>query len=440
MPSNMPYYSEGETRRPRWKFWRSKSSDTSHSHSNPATKQSSSRSDDSYRDRDRPPKRSGDYHHPFEDASLRAGQLATTTNSSSSGASSSEPKGSPSLHPRTLSNSSIAPVEHTKSTSTSTSSPVVTRETHTDPVTGDLVITMTTTVVTTTTTRRIIKIPPATPARPGDEGVEGVEVEVDLDEERRLAAEYLASNGMQSPRDRHPGLQPAPRRSGSHSNLVGRSAEQHSSSAFGPRPHTSDRSYSMGSRTGPPPSLNNFSRNFSRPGPNKQAGEEGQTRLSLDARRGLKRGETMRSKVSLSIVVMIIFLHSIDTFRKSLILRKPEAKPAAVNEESPIDAEQQQQNYSHSIDTIALQNTQTRPHTRDGGEKWPSGQRHPTFHKPRVPHPASPRVVEDAELSPRRSWGTFGSDGGLKQQKRQQATTNFILGIPSTGGQLGNMF
>lgn len=279
MPSNMPYYSEGETRRPRWKFWRNKSGVNSHSHSHPATKQGSSRSDDSYRDRH--PKKSTD-DQTFEHASL-PGQLVTT-NSSDASSELKESTASPSLNPRTLSNSSIAPVEHTKSTSTSTSSPVVTRETHTDPVTGDLIITMTTTIVTTTTTKRIIKIPPAT------------RDEVDLDEERRLAAEYLASNGMQSPRDphRYPGLQPAPRRSGSHSNLVSRSAEQ---SSFGPRPHTSDRSYSMGSRTGPPPSFHNGARNFSRPGP-KQAGEEGQTRLSLDATRGLKRAETMRSKVS----------------------------------------------------------------------------------------------------------------------------------------------
>ncbi|KAK7729337.1 hypothetical protein SLS63_006210 [Diaporthe eres] len=307
---------------------------------------------------------------------------------------------SPSLNPRSLSNSSIAPVEHTKSTSTSTSSPVVTRETHTDPVTGELTITMTTTIVTTTTTKRIIKIPPAT------------QDEVDLDEERRLAAEYLASNGLNSPRD-HPGLHPAPRRSESHSNLIGRSAEQ----PFGARPKVADRSYSMGSRTGPPPSFSSNARNFSRPGP-KQAGEEAQTRLSLDARRGLKRGESMRSK--------------------SLILRKPEAKPAS--NQHPMPDLEHQQNYSHSIDTIALHNTRTRPHTRDGGEKWTGSQRHLTFLKPRSLYPAPP-PIDETELSPRRgSWGTFGGQGGMKQQQRQQVTNNFILGIPSTGGQLGNMF
>lgn len=268
----MPYYSEGEGKRPRWKFWRSKTGETSHPSS--ATKQSSSRSDESYRDG--PSARLND--RAFENASL-PGQLVTNNSSDAS----SEPKdsaASPSLNPRSLSNSSIAPVEHTKSTSTSTSSPVVTRETHTDPATGDLIITMTTTIVTTTTTRRIIKIPPATPD------------EVDLDEERRLAAEYLASNGLNSPRD-HPGLHPAPRRSESHSNLISRSAEQ----SFGARPTVSDRSYSMGSRTGPPPSFHN-ARNFSRPGPKSAGGEESQTRLSLDARRGLKRAESMRSKVS----------------------------------------------------------------------------------------------------------------------------------------------
>ncbi|KAH8767414.1 hypothetical protein F5883DRAFT_714661 [Diaporthe sp. PMI_573] len=267
MPSNMAYYSEGEGRRPRWKFWRSKSGDISHSH--PATKQSSSRSDESYRDA--PSKRLD-----IENASL-PGQIVT--NSSDASSELKESTASPSLNPRTLSNSSIAPVEHTKTTSTSTSSPLVTRETHTDPVTGDLIITMTTTVVTTTTTKRIIKIPPAT------------HDEVDLDEERRLAAEYLASNGLISPKDHRPGLHPTPRRTGSHSNLFSRSAEQ---SSFGARPMISDRSYSMGSRTGPPPTFSN-ARNFSRPGP-KQAGEESQTRLSLDARRGLKRAETMRSK------------------------------------------------------------------------------------------------------------------------------------------------
>ncbi|KAG8158300.1 hypothetical protein KVR01_012061 [Diaporthe batatas] len=392
----MAYYSEGETRRPRWKFWRSKSGDISHS--DQATKQSSSRSDDSYRER--PPKRSDD--PTLENATL-PGQLATTTNSSDASSELKESTASPSLNPRTLSNSSIAPVEHTKSTATSTSSPVVTRETHTDPVTGDLIITMTTTIVTTTTTKRIIKIPPAT------------RDEVDLDEERRLAAEYLASNGMQSPRDRHPGLQPAPRRSGSHSNLVSRSSEQ---SSFGPRPHASDRSYSMGSRTGPPPSFHNHARNFSRPGP-KQACEEGQTRLSLDARRGLKRAETMRSK--------------------SLILRKPEPKPPAISLPTPKDADPQQY-YSHSIGTIAFQNTHARPHTRDGGERWTGSQRQPTFHKPRIPHPASPRA-EEADPSPRRgSWATFGGEETMKHQRRQQATNNFILGIPSTGGDLGNMF
>lgn len=267
----MPYHSEGEGRRPRWKFWRSKSGDTSHPSS--STKQSTSRSDESYRDR--PSKGLDD--QAFENASL-PGQIIT--NSSDASSELKESIASPSLNPRSLSNSSIAPVEHTKSTSTSTSSPVVTRETHTDPVTGDLIITMTTTIVTTTTTKRIIKIPPAT------------QDEVDLDEERRLAAEYLASNGLNSPRDHPPGLHPAPRRSGSHSNLISRSAEQ----SFGARPAVADRSYSMGSRTGPPPSFHNAARNFSRPGP-KQAGEEGQTRLSLDARRGLKRGESMRSKV-----------------------------------------------------------------------------------------------------------------------------------------------
>lgn len=276
----MPYYSEPEGRRPRWKFWRSKSGDISHSSS--AAKQSTSRSDESYRDR--PTKRLDD--QAFENASL-PGQLVTHSSDASSELK--ESTASPSLNPRSLSNSSIAPVEHTKSTSTSTSSPVVTRETHTDPVTGDLIITMTTTIITTTTTKRIIKIPPAT------------QDEVDLDEERRLAAEYLASNGLISPgKDPHhhhthrPGLHPAPRRAGSHSNLISRSAEQ------SPRPATSDhRSYSMGSRTGPPPSFSSNARNFSRPGLTKQAGEgESATRLSLDARRGLKRAESMRSKVS----------------------------------------------------------------------------------------------------------------------------------------------
>lgn len=270
----MPYHSEGEGKRPRWKFWRTKSGETSHPSSS-VTKQSSSRSGESYRDG--PSSKRLDYQ-AFENASL-PGQIIT--NSSDASSELKESIASPSLNPRSLSNSSIAPVEHTKSTSTSTSSPVVTRETHTDPATGDLIITMTTTIVTTTTTRRIIKIPPAT------------QDEVDLDEERRLAAEYLASGGLTSPRD-HPGLHPAPRRSESHSNLIGRSAEQ---SSFGARPAVADRSYSMGSRTGPPPTFFNAARNFSRPGP-RQAGEEAQqTRLSLDARRGMKRAESMRSKV-----------------------------------------------------------------------------------------------------------------------------------------------
>lgn len=269
----MPYYSEPEARRPRWKFWRNKSSDTSHSSS--TAKQNSSRSNESYRDGSS--RKFQD--HTFENASL-PGQIIT--NSSDASSELKESTASPSLNPRSLSNSSIAPVEHTKSTSTSTSSPVVTRETHTDPLTGDLIITMTTTIVTTTTTKRIIKIPPATPD------------EVDLDEERRLATEYLESNGLNSPRGDRPGLHPAPRRAESHSNLISRSAEH---SSFGARPATADRSYSMGSRTGPPPSFSSAARNFSRPGP-KQAGEESQTRLSLDARRGLKRAETMRSKVS----------------------------------------------------------------------------------------------------------------------------------------------
>jgi hypothetical protein len=84
-----------------------------------------------------------------------------------------------------------------------------------------------------------------------------------------------------------------------------------SSSMFDPRPATSDRAYSMGSRTGPPPGIFTNARNFSRPGPtsssngNKQAGagsEEAQIALgrsSLDApRRGMKRAETVCSKVS----------------------------------------------------------------------------------------------------------------------------------------------
>ncbi|POS70912.1 hypothetical protein DHEL01_v210697 [Diaporthe helianthi] len=412
----MPYYSEVETRRPRWKFWRIKSSDVPQSHA--ASKQSSSRSDDCYRDGP-PPCRKRSDDQIFENASL-PGQLVTAA---SSDASSTELKGStasPSLYPRTLSNSSIAPVEHTKSTSTSTTNPVVTRETHTDPATGDLIITMTTTIVTTTTTKRIIKIPPAT------------RDEVDLDEERRLATEYLASNGMQSPtapgggdpgrRPHNPGLQPAPRRSESHSNIGSRYAEQ-SSFAGGSRPNTSDRSYSMGARTGPPPSSNSScgARNFSRPGL-KQPGDEGsQTRLSLDARRGMKRAEALRSK--------------------SLILRKQGSKPVAVNRTAPPLDPEPEQDQPCSIDTIAPQEISARPHTRDGGEKSTGSQRHLALHMPPVLNLASP-PVEEAELSPRRgSWGTFGGEGGMmKQQQRQQATNKFILGIPSTGSQFGSMF
>lgn len=89
---------------------------------------------------------------------------------------------------------------------------------------------------------------------------------------------------------------------------------------------------------------------------------------------------------------------------------------------------------------MALQNTRIRPHTRDGGERWNGNQHHLKFHKPRTLFPASP-PIDETELSPRRgSWGTFGGQGGMKRQQRQQVTNNFILGIPSTGGQLGNMF
>ncbi|KAL1869576.1 hypothetical protein Daus18300_005430 [Diaporthe australafricana] len=266
----MPYNSESEAKRPRWKFWRTKSGETSHTSF--AAKQSTSRSDESYRNTSS----RGLDGQIFEGVSLTGKLIANGSEASSDPKDSIASNVSPPPNPRSLSNASLAPVEHTKSTSTSTSGPVVRRETHTDPVTGELTIIMTTTIVTTTTTTRTIKIPPAT------------QDEVDLDEERRLAAEYLASGGLQSPRVR-PGLQPAPRRAESHSNLISRAAEQ----PFDPRP-TADRSYSMGSRTGPPPSFT-VAPNFSRPGP-RQASAESQTRLSLDARRGTKKAELLKSK------------------------------------------------------------------------------------------------------------------------------------------------
>ncbi|KAJ0116627.1 hypothetical protein J7T55_009777 [Diaporthe amygdali] len=386
----MPYYSEGEGRRPRWKFWRSKSGETSQASS--TAKQSSSRSDDSYR--------AGSsrrlHGQTFENASLPGQIIESGSDASSEPKESIASPASPSLNPRSLSNASIAPVEHTKSTSTSTSSPVVKRDTYTDPVTGELTITMTTTTITTTTTTRIIKIPPAT------------NDEVDLDEERRLAAEYLESNGLNSPRVR-PGLQPAPRRAGSHSNLISRATEQ----SFGPRP-TADRTYSLGSRTGPPPSFS-AARNFSRPGL-KHTSTESQSRLSLDARRGLKRAELLRSK--------------------SLILKKPEQKPADPPQHTMPDFGYLR-NQSQPMSTTANDNSHARPHTRGGGEVWSGSRPHITFHKPRPPYPPSP-PAEEMEISPRRgSWGTFGGQGA---KKHQQITNNFILGIPNTGSQLGNMF
>ncbi|KAI3400354.1 hypothetical protein diail_3371 [Diaporthe ilicicola] len=306
---------------------------------------------------------------------------------------------SPTLDARSLSNTSIAHVEHTKSTSTSTSSPVVKRETHTDPVTGELTIIMTTTIVTTTTTTRTIKIPP-----PTQDGV-------NLDEERRLATEYLASNGLASPRPQ-PGLQPAPRRSESHSNLIGRAADQ----SFGPRPSAS-RSYSMGSRTGPPPSFTGAP-NFSRPGLRRSSAEpQMQAPPSMDARKGARRAELIKSK--------------------SLILRKPGPKPDVLIEQN-VPALERQPNHSPPENTTTIGIQHARPHTTGGGEKCTANQPRPTFPQPQHPYPPSPPADEPELISPRRgSWGTFGAQGAKKHQK---ITNNFILGIPSTGDQSGNMF
>lgn len=137
----MTYYPECDGKRPQWRFWRNKSGENFQTGS--AVKHSGSRSVLCSRDGGPPARLT---NPAFENVSP-PGQLMLATNNSSD--ASSERKGSAasaSLKLRCLSTSSIAPAEYTKTIWTSTSAPVVTREMYTDPVAGELVVTVTTTM------------------------------------------------------------------------------------------------------------------------------------------------------------------------------------------------------------------------------------------------------------------------------------------------------
>lgn len=86
----------------------------------------------------------------------------------------------------------------------SSSTPSVRQETYTDPITGEVTTKTITTVITETTTTQITK-PAVTPRRD----------DLDFDEERRLAAEFLAASASHQPQVTHHALQPPPRTRGS---------------------------------------------------------------------------------------------------------------------------------------------------------------------------------------------------------------------------------
>ncbi|KAJ4419187.1 hypothetical protein N0V82_005094 [Gnomoniopsis sp. IMI 355080] len=115
------------------------------------------------------------------------------------------------VHPgrvTTQSGIAIEKVFQPQSVLSSSSTPSVRQETYTDPVTGEVITKTITTVVTETTTTHTTK-PPQQPISPPREH------DIDLEEERRLATEYLAAQASRNAQLTHHGLKPPPRSRGS---------------------------------------------------------------------------------------------------------------------------------------------------------------------------------------------------------------------------------
>lgn len=115
------------------------------------------------------------------------------------------------VHPgriTTQSGIAIEKVFQPQSVLSSSSTPSVRQETYTDPITGEVTTKTITTVVTETTTTHTTKPskPPMSPPR---------EHELDLEEERRLATEYLAAQASRNAQATHHALKPPPRSRGS---------------------------------------------------------------------------------------------------------------------------------------------------------------------------------------------------------------------------------
>lgn len=111
------------------------------------------------------------------------------------------------VHPgimATQSGIAIEKVFQPQSVLSSSSTPSVRQETYTDPITGEVTTKTITTVVTETTTTQVTK--PAVSPRLDD---------LDVEEERRLAAEFLAASASRQSQAVHHGLQPPPRTRGS---------------------------------------------------------------------------------------------------------------------------------------------------------------------------------------------------------------------------------
>lgn len=111
------------------------------------------------------------------------------------------------VHPGIMTTQSGIAVEKVfqpQSVLSSSSTPSVRQETYTDPITGEVTTKTITTVVTETTTTQITK--PAVSPRLDD---------LDVEEERRLAAEFLAASASRQSQAVHHGLQPPPRTRGS---------------------------------------------------------------------------------------------------------------------------------------------------------------------------------------------------------------------------------
>lgn len=106
------------------------------------------------------------------------------------------------VHPglvTTQSGITIEKVFQPQSVLSSSSTPSVRQETFTDPITGEVTTKTITTVVTETTTTQVIR-PPMSP----------VGNDVDMEEERRLAKEYLAASDLSNAQRSQHGLQPPP--------------------------------------------------------------------------------------------------------------------------------------------------------------------------------------------------------------------------------------